>query len=134
MMSTRTDKVASVIRHAVQDVITRGLNDPRVRGLISVTKVEVAPDLADASVYVSVLPVDRSELVMHGLRDAAGFIQREIGPKVAARRLPRLQFRLDDSLKRQAALDAALARGASPNEGETATTREDMTHHEDPGT
>ncbi len=108
-MSTRTDKIASVIHHAVQEVITRGLNDPRVRGLISVTKVEVAPDLADAQIHVSILPAERSDLTMRGLHDATGHIQREIGPAVSARRLPRLHFRLDESLKKQAMLDAAIA-------------------------
>ena len=126
-MSLRTDKVASVIRHAVQDVIARGLNDPRVRGLISVTRVEVAPDLADAQVHISVLPAERSELALHGLRDAAGFVQREIGAAVTARRMPRLHFRLDDSLKRQAALDAALA------DSETAARRLSTNVNEDPG-
>jgi ribosome-binding factor A len=107
-MSLRTDKLASVIRHAVNDVIARGLGDPRIRGLVSVTKVDVAPDLSEAKVHVSVLPQQHEELTMHGLHDAAGHIQREIGPAVAARRLPRLRFVKDDSLKKQAMLDAAI--------------------------
>lgn len=107
-MTQRTEQIASVIRIAVQRVISRGLNDPRVRGLISVTKVEVAPDLADARVFVSILPADCSELTMHGLKSAAGYIQSEIADEVAARRLPRLSFRLDESLKKQAMLDQAI--------------------------
>jgi ribosome-binding factor A len=108
MMSTRTEKIASVIHHAVQEVMTRGLNDPRVRGLVSITRVEVAPDLADARIFVSVLPAERGELTLRGLSDAAGYIQREAAPAVSARRMPRLHFRLDDSLKKQASLDAAI--------------------------
>jgi ribosome-binding factor A len=96
--------------------------------------VDVAPDLADAQVHVSVLPADRSELVMHGLRDAAGFIQREIGSAITARRLPRLHFRLDDSLKRQAALDAALADGGAPPAHETGAPGVSITDNEDSGT
>lgn len=107
-MSQRTHQIASVIQTAVQRVITRGLNDPRVRGLISVTKVEVSPDLGEARVFVSILPAEHSELTMYGLRSAAGHIQAEIAKEVAARRLPRLSFRLDESLKRQAALDQAI--------------------------
>jgi ribosome-binding factor A len=107
-MSQRLEQIASVIQIAVQRVISRGLNDPRVRGLISITKVEVAPDLADARVYVSVLPAENAELTMHGLRSAAGHIQAEIAGEVAARRLPRLSFRLDDSLKKQAEIDQAI--------------------------
>ena len=45
---------------------------------------------------------------MHGLQDAAGHIQHAIGPSVSARKLPRLKFVKDDSLKKQAIFDAAL--------------------------
>lgn len=107
-MSQRIEQVASVLHHAVQQVLTRGLHDPRVRGLISVTKVEVSPDLADARVYISVLPAEHAELTLHGLRSAAGYIQREIASEVTARRMPRLSFRLDSSLKKHAMIDAAL--------------------------
>ena len=97
-MSQRTEQIASVIHTAVQRVITRGLNDPRVRGLVSVTKVEVAPDLHDARVFVSVLPAEHAELT----------IQAEISKEVAARRLPRLSFRLDESLKKQAMIESEI--------------------------
>jgi len=107
-VSIRTDKIASVIQHAVQEVIVRGLGDPRIRGLVSITKVEVTPDLGEAKVHISVLPQQFEQLTMHGLHDAAGHIQHEIAEAVSARRLPRLRFVLDDSLKKQAALEAAL--------------------------
>ncbi len=111
-MSLRTDKIASVVRHAVQDVISRGLGDPRIRGLVSITRVEVTDDLAEAKVHVSVLPEKYEELTMHGLHDAAGHIQHAIGPAITARRLPHLRFVKDDSLKKQAQLDAALRKGS----------------------
>jgi ribosome-binding factor A len=110
-MPKRLEQLASVIRLAVQNVLTQGLNDPRVRGLISVTKVEVSADLGEARVFVSILPAAQSELTMHGLRSAAGHIQSEIAKEVAARRMPRLEFRLDSSLKKQAAIDTALRSG-----------------------
>lgn len=107
-MTTRTDKLASVIQHAVQDVLARGINDPRVRGLVSVTKVEVLPDLSEARVLVSVLPAEQAALTMHGLTHAAGHIQKQIAGEITAKRMPRLSFRLDDSLKKAAALHAAI--------------------------
>lgn len=117
-MSQRTDQLASVIRAAVQAVLSRGLGDPRVRGLISVTRVDVALDLAQAKVYVSVLPAEQAPLAMHGLRSAAGHIQSEIARDVVARRMPRLSFSLDDSLKKQAMIDQVIAQTqtASPAE------------------
>lgn len=118
-MSQRLDQLGSVIQIAVQRVITRGLNDPRVRGLISITKVEVAPDLADARIFVSILPAGHSELTMHGLQSAARHIQSEIADEVVARRLPRLSFHLDESLKRQAGVDAAVSQIRSPTDPES---------------
>ena len=108
-MSQRTAQVASLIQRAVQSTLSRGLHDERVRGLISVTKVEVSSDLANATVYVSVMPAERAELTLHGLRHAAGRIRSRVAGAVSLRRVPRLAFALDDSLKKQAALDAALA-------------------------
>jgi ribosome-binding factor A len=107
-MSDRTAQVANVIRAEVQQVLSRGINDPRVRGLISVTKVDVTADLAEARVFVSILPEQHTELTMHGLKSAAGHIQREIAPSITMKRMPRLSFRLDDSLKKQAIIDAAI--------------------------
>lgn len=107
-MPDRTVQLASVIRAAVQAVIARGLNDPRVRGLISVTKVEVAPDMSEARIFVSILPAEDANLTMHGLHSAARHIQSQIAREIVSRRLPRLTFKLDDSLKRQALIDAAI--------------------------
>lgn len=117
-MPDRTAQVATVIRAEVQQVLSRGINDPRVRGLISVTKVDVTSNLAEARVYVSILPAEHSELTMHGLKSAAGFIQREIAPSIVMKRMPRLSFRLDESLKRQAEIDAAITharQGGAPD-------------------
>src|SRR4051812_1897982 len=111
-MPDRTAQLSSVIRANVQAVLSRGLNDPRVRGLISVTKVEVLPDLSEARIHVSILPAEHSELTMHGLRSAAGHIQREIAPAVTMKRMPRLSFRLDESLKKQAEIDSAITHAA----------------------
>ncbi len=107
-MSHRPDQIASLIQRAVQNVIGRGLNDPRVRGLVSVTKVLVDPDISNATVFVSVLPDKHAELTMHGLEHAAGRIRRLIGRAIRLRRLPKLSFRLDDSLQRQAELEEAI--------------------------
>lgn len=111
-MNKRTEQIGSVIREAVQRVISRGLNDPRVRGIITVTDVRVTPDLNDAFLMVSILPEEHQELTMHGLKAAAGHIRRQIGGDVAARKLPRLNFRLDERMKKEAAVLGALAKVA----------------------
>jgi len=107
-MSHRTEQITSTIQRAVQTVISRGLNDPRVRGLVSVTKVVVDDDLAKATVFISVMPAERGELTMHGLRAATKRIRRDVGGVIRLRRVPRLSFRLDDSIKRQSELEQSL--------------------------
>ena len=77
-MSIRTEQVASLIQRAVQAQLSRGLNDPRIRGMISVTKVTVSPDLSDATIYVSVMPDKHTNLTLCGLQHAAPHLQRQV--------------------------------------------------------
>jgi ribosome-binding factor A len=108
-MTHRPDQVASLIRRAVQTVLGRELNDPRIRGLVSVTRVQVDQDLGHAAVFVSVLPAKHAGLTLQGLQRAAARIQGRVGGAVRMRRVPRLSFHLDESIKKQAEFDAALA-------------------------
>ena len=101
-MSVHKEQVASVLSRALQGVLSRGLNDPRVRGMLSVTRVNVSDDLQNATVMISVLPSEHSELTIHGLRHAAQHIRTEVGKQIRIRRMPRLSFKLDESLKKEA--------------------------------
>lgn len=109
-MSRRQDQFAAVLREAVQEVIERGLNDPRVQGMITVTGVRVTPDLAEAFVSVSVLPEEKQTLTMHGLKAGTAFIWREVGKLVDSRRLPKIYFEVDSSTKTQAKVLDALSK------------------------
>jgi ribosome-binding factor A len=107
-MSVHLEQVGSVLTRAVQEVLLRGLNDPRVRGMISVVRVSVSDDLANATVYVSVMPREHEELTLHGLRHAARHIRRQVGERVSMRRVPQLAFRIDRSVKKQSQVLAAI--------------------------
>lgn len=109
-MTHRRERLASSIQRAIQDILARGLDDPRVRGLITITGVEVSGDLRTAVVLTSVLPAERQDLTLHALRHAAPRIRRLIHERVEVAHLPDLEFRLDESLKRQAGVMAAIAR------------------------
>lgn len=109
MSARRTDKLSAELQRAVQRVIVKGLSDPRARGLITVTGVEVAKDLRDATVRVSVLPHEHEKLTLHALKDAARHIRREAAEHVAMHRLPEFHFKLDASMKKQAEVIEALA-------------------------
>jgi ribosome-binding factor A len=108
-MSQRTEQVGSTIHRVVQDVLVRGLNDPRVRGLITVTGVEVAADLSEARVSITVLPRAQESLTLHGLRHARGHVQSRVDRALHLRRPPRLSFRLDTAARRQMEFEAAIA-------------------------
>lgn len=116
MTGRRTDRVGAQLQRTVQQIIVRGLQDPRARGLITVTKVEVSKDLRDATFRVSVLPHDHETLTLHALKDASKHIRREAGALMAMHRLPAFHFKLDTSLRKQAEVIDALAKESAPDD------------------
>ena len=99
-MSRRTERVASLIRQILADAI-RSLNDPRIPTVTSITRVEVSEDFATAKVHVSALAPDtRRALCLTALRSAAGHLRWLLGQELTLRKLPQLEFRLDDSVRR----------------------------------
>lgn len=108
-MTRRTEQAASVLHRAVQSVLQRGLADPRIDALVTVTRVTVSDDLADATITVSILPESSESKCLHALRDAAGYIRRESAELMSLHRIPRLSFRVDRGAKKQAEVLRALA-------------------------
>ena len=115
-MSHRRDQVAADIRRVVSEVLGRGLHDERIKGLISVTEVRVSPDLSQATVCVSVLPAKHERTTLRGLKHAAPRLRATVSRSLRLRRVPRLVFEIDHSLKRAAELDRALAAGSDPGD------------------
>jgi ribosome-binding factor A len=108
---SRTAQVGSLLARTLQERLARGLHDPRYRGLVSILEVRVAPDLADATVHVSVLPAEAGPLSVEALRHAAGRLAADLLRATRLRRIPRLHFRLDDRLKRAAEVEASIRSG-----------------------
>lgn len=107
-MVQHQEQVASVLQRAVQAVLARGLNDPRIKGLITVTSVKVSPDLANATINISIHPDTATDLTMKGLQAASRHIRSEMSKHVEMRRVPDLTFKLDATLKKQAEVLAAI--------------------------
>jgi|JI6StandDraft_1071083.scaffolds.fasta_scaffold428531_1 ribosome-binding factor A len=103
-MTRRIDQLTADIERGVRDVLSKGLADPRVSGLITVTGVRVLPDLSQAYIDISVLPEEKQELTLHGIASAGTWIRREVANSVRARVLPRFVFRLDTRAKKEAAI------------------------------
>ncbi len=117
-MSIRQEQIASTIRRAVQEILVRGLSDPRVRGLLTVTRVEVTGDLRQADVFVSIYPEEHQALSFRGLESSTLRLQRELNERLAMRRPPHIRFRLDESIKKDALLQQLLRRGPAGQEQE----------------
>ena len=77
-MSGRVRKIESQIREIVGEEVAT-LSDPRIRGLVTVTGVRVSPDLANATVFYSVLSRENAVEAQQGLQSAAGRIQASVG-------------------------------------------------------
>lgn len=110
-MRIRPEKVAHLMRRELAEILDRRLRDPRLSTMISVTDVEVTPDLSFARVYVAVHggPEDQQK-AMQALTHAAGFVRRELGPRLGLREVPEVRFLLDESLERGARVDELLRR------------------------
>jgi len=100
MPSRRLLKAAEAIREVVSLSILRDLKDPRVRD-VTVIHVEVSPDMRQAKIHVSIRGDEtKQNLVLHGLRSAAGFLQAKLNERIETRYTPRLVFVLDHGVKR----------------------------------
>ena len=99
MATNRINRINEDIQRTLADLL-RTVKDPRVQGLISITRVDTTTDLRYCRVYVSVL--DRSDVkdVVKGLKSAAGYLRRELGRELTLRYTPELQFVADDSIER----------------------------------
>lgn len=100
-MTIRIQKIESTLTRALSRILSQDIADPRVGGLVSITRVQVSPDLHDAQVFVSVVPEKAGGRAVHALREAAGYVHGRLCKAVELKRVPRLDFRLDESLKRQ---------------------------------
>ncbi|MEM1354610.1 MAG: 30S ribosome-binding factor RbfA [Planctomycetota bacterium] len=98
-MTHRIEQAESTLRKALAQVLQRRISDPRIRGLVSITHLDISPDLKNAKVYISVLPGEFEKRTVAGLRAADRHIQNEVKKLVALRVVPHLQFELDSSLK-----------------------------------
>jgi ribosome-binding factor A len=97
-MSRRTERIAEQIQSEVARVLRTETTDPRI-GLVTITRVDVAPDLSHALVFWSALVSDDPEAlgrVEAGLDSAAPFLRRRLAEPL--RRMPELRFRFDPSL------------------------------------
>lgn len=102
MTSRRQHKLARAIRESVSQTILNRLSDPRITGMVSVTEVDVSPDMKNAKVYLSILAPDgkQSRQTFEGICHASGPIQYQLGRDLTGKYCPHLQFELDTKMKK----------------------------------
>jgi len=97
----RIERLNSLIRQELSELLQLQVKDPRLGNFIAVTEVEVTPDLKYAKVFVSSMTeeTDRKE-VLAALSSAAGFFRTRLAKNLKMRRTPELTFQWDDSIER----------------------------------
>jgi ribosome-binding factor A len=95
MIPDRMKRVNEACKEALGEILQKEIKDPRV-GFVTVTKVEVSPDLKQAKVGISVLgDQEEVEQTLEGLEKARGFLRRELGKRVRLRYTPEIKIHLD---------------------------------------
>ena len=100
-MSYRIERVNTLLRREISDLIQQELRDPRLTEFIAVTEVETSPDLKYAKVYVSSMSSQQEEQKILGvLNAAAGFLRKAVANNIRLRYTPELHFVWDNSIER----------------------------------
>ncbi len=113
-MSRRTLRIGELIRDILAEAISNRLSDPRIERLTSITRVEVVPDLSLARVYLSIFAsAARRRSGLAAIRRAAGKLRAILAGELSIRKVPQLDFRLDDSLQKTFETVMAVERAAA---------------------
>ncbi|MBR0192799.1 MAG: 30S ribosome-binding factor RbfA [Thermoguttaceae bacterium] len=119
MPSRRVLKAAEAIREVVGMSILRDIQDPRVQG-VTITYVEVSGDMQQAKIHVSIMGNEtKQNLCLQGLQHAAGYFQRKIADRIQTRYTPRVQFVLDQGVKKSILVSKLLKEVLPPEEDKT---------------
>ncbi len=120
-MSRRTDRLSGLFRSELADLISSELRDPRITGMISITSVDVSPDLERATVYISVLAddVEQQKASLAALSHAAPFLRKQLMGRVHIRRVPTFEFEADHTIEEGARMLDLMKKVASEREPPT---------------
>jgi ribosome-binding factor A len=102
--------VAEAVREEIATFLAESAKDPRIVGFVTVTGVDVTPDLRHAKVFVSVMGSDaEKEATFQGLASTASHLRSRVARALRLRVAPEIQFREDDSVARAARIESLLA-------------------------
>lgn len=102
-MVSRSERVRKSLIREISDLLQKGIKDPRISGIVSVTDVDVSNDCRHAKVFISVYGSEEERNnTMIALDSSSGFIRSEISKRIKMRFAPEVSFKFDDSLERGA--------------------------------
>lgn len=108
-MTKRTDRLNSLLKEVISDVIRKEVKNPLINPLFTVTRVDITRDLHYAKVYVSVIGDDMARAAtLEALNQSAGFIAVHASKQIVIRYFPQLTFRLDDSVDKHMRIEQLL--------------------------
>ena len=98
--SVKNTRINGEVQRVLAEIIRGGLKDPRISPWTSVVAVEVAPDLKTCKAFISVLGSDAAkQSTIRGLKNAEGYIRRELARNLNLRNTPEIRFILDESIE-----------------------------------
>ena len=108
----RNERIAASLRREAARILSTEIKDPRV-SLATVTEVNVAPDLRNATIFVSFIDDDETKVkeAMQVLDKASGFVRSTMASRLKMRYMPNIKFEFDSLVKESMKLDALIAKG-----------------------
>lgn len=117
-MSHRVERVNSLIRQEISELIQHQAKDPRLDAFVTVTEVATSPDLKYAKIFISCINgKQEAEKTLGALNAAGGFLRTELARKMRMRRIPELSFHWDDSIEHGDRILRLLDQVSSEHEG-----------------
>jgi len=91
--------VADLIQRELSELIRLEVRDPRV-GMLTITSVDVSPDLSHAKVFITLLQKEKLQDTLQGLQRASGFLRSQLAHRMKLYTTPELRFVYDESVER----------------------------------
>ena len=95
----RPQRLGDLIQRDLSELIRLELRDPRV-GMVTITSVDVSPDMSHARLFFTLLEKDKLEDTLHGLKRSAGFLRSQLARRIKMYTTPELRFEYDESVER----------------------------------
>lgn len=109
MSKQRIDRLNSLLKEVIAEVIRRDVNNPQVNQFVTVSRVDISKDLRHAKVYISMYGSDaQKNETLDALQSAAGFVAVTASKKVVMRFFPALRFIIDDSVDKHMRIEEIL--------------------------